>query len=85
MNDKLAYFIEMDPNMVSGIALYRVTFEPLGAIYDVSDEEGEFHPLDEVEWADVNHTRLVEVTESIVDKWKERNPLGYDTIAEFVV
>lgn len=85
MNDKVSYFIEMEPNMVSGVALYRVTFEPLGAIYDVSDEEGEFHPLDESEWGQLQHSRLVEVTEAVAEVWKEDNPLGYDTVAKYVV
>lgn len=86
MNDKVRYLVEMEPNMIKGIALLRLSFERGGnTLYDYATTSGEFLPLDESEWNLLSHDRMVEVTEGIVEDWAENSPLGYDTVAKYVV
>lgn len=86
MSDKVRYLVEMEPNMIKGIALLRLTFERGGnVLYDFADQNGEFQVLDESEWELLPHDSMAEVTEGIVEAWKEENPIGYDTVAKYVV
>lgn len=86
MNDKVRYLVEMEPNMISGIALFRLSFERGGSVlYDYANQAGEFLPLDESEWGLLPHQRMVEVTEAIVDEWTANSPLDYATVAKYVV
>lgn len=86
MNDKVRYLVEMEPNMIAGIALFRLSFERGGYVdYSYSSPEGEFLPLDESEWAILPHNRMVEVTEAIVEEWVANSPLDYNTVAKYVV
>lgn len=86
MNDKERYLVEMESNMISGIALFRLTFNRGGSVdYSYSTPEGEFLPLDESEWALLSHDRMVEVTEAAVDAWVANRPLDYTTVAKYVV
>lgn len=86
MNDKVRYLVEMEPNMIKGIALLRLSLERGGIVlYDFADQNGEFQVLDESEWELLPHDNMTEVTEGIVEAWKEENPIGYDTVAKYVV
>lgn len=86
MNDKVRYLVEMEPNMITGIALFRLTFHRGGMVhYDYLDGEGVFQVLDEIEWNALPHDRMAEVNEGIVEVWKQEAPLGYDTVAKYVV
>lgn len=86
MNDKVRYLVEMDPNMIKGIALFRLSFERGGnVLYDFADPQGEFQVLDESEWELLPQENMVEVTAGVVDDWKQGNPIGYNTVAKYVV
>ena len=86
MNDKVRYLVEMEPNMIKGIALFRLSFERGGSVdYAYASPEGEFLPLDESEWAILPHRKMVEVTEAIVAEWTSNGPVDYNTLATYVV
>ena len=86
MNDKVRYLVEMEPNVITGIALFRLTFERGGSVdYAYASPQGEFLPLDESEWALLPHNRMVEVTEAIVAEWTTNSPVDYNTVAKYVV
>lgn len=86
MNDKVRYLVEMDPNLITGITLFRLSFQRGGSVdYAYATSEGEFLPLDESEWAILPHNRMVEVTEAIVDEWASNGPVDYNTLTTYVV
>lgn len=80
------YFVVMDPNYLGGVALIKMEFEEDGFVsYFYADDEGEFHPLTEDEWALVPHQFLVEVNESITDVWPENRPVDVDIVSKHLV
>ena len=82
---EVAYFVEMEPNMVKAVALFQTVFEDGLTDYVYFDEAGAAHPLDASTWGRLPQDRLVPVNEGIVDEWKESNPLGYELIAQYVL
>lgn len=85
--DSEAYFVEMEPNMIKGVALYKTEFLPGGQVYYsfIDNTSGDVVDISEDSWAILNHDRLVPVQESIVDVWTEKNPMDYTDITRYVV
>lgn len=82
---EVAYFVEMEPNMVKGVALFQVVFEEGSTSYVYFDQAGDANPMDVSTWERLPQDRLVPVNEGIVDEWKQTNPLGYELIAQYVL